>query len=308
MTTPPAEQELISVVLPTYNRERSIVTSIQSVLRQTWSHIEVIVVDDCSEDGTTAVVEAIKDPRVQLLRMDRNSGPSAARNRGIEASRGRWIAFQDSDDEWLPEKLALQMARIAELGPDCVAAYCGMAVEGSLPGRAQGRLRVRYLPHSDIILTEGDISRSLDTTSLVSTQMLVVRRDEALAIGGFDEDLQSLEDWDISIRLAARGRFAFVDRILVIQRFSPNSLTANQKKRAIARAQIIAKHGARMALTPEVLAQQYQSLAGEYRRENMLDEAAAALREARRLQPARVGLWARSLFLKIARLLPFRIG
>ncbi|MEM1164174.1 MAG: glycosyltransferase [Pseudomonadota bacterium] len=306
--TPPEDAELISVVVPAYNREASIARSIHSVLRQTWPHMEIIVVDDCSEDGTVAVVEAIADPRVRIVRMERNGGPSVARNRGITEAQGRWVAFQDSDDEWLPDKLTLQMARIEAIGPDCVAAYCGMAVEGSLNDRPEARLEVRYIPRSNITPTEGDVREVLDRTSLVSTQMLVARKDALQAIDGFDEDLNALEDWELSIRLAEQGPFAFVDRILVIQRFSPNSITADQRRRLHARARILTKHADRMAAAPKNLAQQYRILAGEYRREGFDDEAREALRQARRLQPMDPGLWIRSIVLRIARVLPVRLG
>jgi len=302
--TPPKDAELISVVVPAYNREASIARSIHSVLRQTWPHMEVIVIDDCSQDGTVAVVEAIADPRVRIVRMERNGGPSVARNRGIAEASGRWVAFQDSDDEWLPDKLNQQMARIAEMGADCVAAYCGMAVEGGLSDSKDARLHVRYLPRSDITRTEGDLREVLDSTSLVSTQMLVARKDTLQAIDGFDEDLNALEDWELSIRLAEQGPFAFVDRILVIQRFSPNSITADQRRRLHARARILAKHADRMSRAPRNLAQQYRILAGEYRREGFDSEAGEALRQARRLQPLDPGLWARSLALRLARVLP----
>ena len=108
--------------------------------------MEIIVVDDCSDDDTVAVIRSIEDPRIRVIELSENSGPSVARNRGIEAARGAWVAFQDSDDEWLPEKIEQQMARIATLGPDCVAAYCGMAVEGSLRATDNSRVQVRYLP------------------------------------------------------------------------------------------------------------------------------------------------------------------
>lgn len=302
--TPPETAELISVVVPAYNREASIGRSIHSVLRQTWPNMEIIVVDDCSEDGTVAVVEAIGDPRIRIVRMERNGGPSVARNRGIAEANSRWVAFQDSDDEWLPDKLSQQMARIKAMGPDCVAVYCGMAVEGGLNDSKDARLHVRYLPRSDIRRTEGDVREVLDSTSLVSTQMLIARKDALLAIGGFDENLNALEDWDLSIRLAEQGPFAFVDRILVIQRFSPNSITGDQRRRLHARAKILAKHADRMASAPRNLAQQYRILAGEYRREGFDAEARDALRRARRLQPFDLGLWARSLALRLARVFP----
>ncbi|MGL6044061.1 MAG: glycosyltransferase family 2 protein, partial [Sandaracinobacteroides sp.] len=106
----------VSVVIPAYNREATVGTAIRSVLWQTLSPVEVIVVDDGSTDGTAAAVQAIDDPRVRLV-SQANGGISAARNRGIEAATQPWVAFQDSDDEWLPLKLEKQMASLA-LAPE----------------------------------------------------------------------------------------------------------------------------------------------------------------------------------------------
>ena len=106
----------ISVVMPSYNRESTIRAAAESVLRQTWQDFELIVVDDGSSDATVAALRAIDDPRLRILPQEVNRGVSAARNVGIDAARAPWVAFQDSDDEWLPEKLALQMARIEAMG------------------------------------------------------------------------------------------------------------------------------------------------------------------------------------------------
>ena len=101
----------VSIVIPAYNRADSIVAAIESVLRQTWTDFELIVVDDGSTDGTVAAARRIDDPRLRLTEGRVNRGAAAARNLGAAEARGGWIAFQDSDDEWLPEKLEKQMAR-----------------------------------------------------------------------------------------------------------------------------------------------------------------------------------------------------
>ena len=293
-----ADAGLVSVVMPTYNRSTSVKTAIHSVLRQSWSDLELIIVDDGSEDDTTDVVRSVEDPRIRLICMEQNSGPSAARNRGIAEARGRWVAFQDSDDEWLPDKLTQQMARIRAFeaeGRNVVAAYCGMAVEGSINPRPDARLTLRYVPPSEVDRVEGDLADTLCEMSIISTQMLMARRDVLDAIGGFDEELKALVDWDLSIRLAEEGFIAFVDRILVIQRFSENSITRNRRRRIAARERIIDKHLDRLRGVPAILSQQYQVLAGEYRLEGMLDEASAALRQARRYTRLSPRLWLRSL-------------
>src|SRR4051812_47638309 len=103
MGTPLVPQ--ISVIMPVYNRAGTVRRAIDSVLAQEFHEFELIAVDDGSTDGTCAILEEIRDPRVRLIRMDKNSGSNAARNRGIRESRSSLIAFLDSDDEYLPEKL-----------------------------------------------------------------------------------------------------------------------------------------------------------------------------------------------------------
>jgi len=297
-------QGLISVVIPTYNRAATVRGAITSVLQQSWTNIEVIVVDDCSSDDTVATVQNMQDPRIKLIARDTNGGPSVARNQGIAEAKGDWVAFQDSDDEWLPQKLELQMARIAQMGPSCVAAYCGMVVEGAVERPEGARTYVRYVPPSSAKVTEGDLKDVLLSTSIVSTQMLVAQRDVLLKIGCFDEKLHALEDWDLSIRLAEQGSFAFVDRILVIQRFSENSITRDRSNWARSRAKMIKKHAARMRDRPQILAKQYRVLASEYRQEGLFDEASSVLTQARRISPGDPGLWLRSIYMKLRRFLP----
>lgn len=101
---------LVSIVMPTWNCAPFIAESIQSVLAQTYTNWELLIVDDCSTDNTRDVVAQFTDPRVHYHCLDRNSGAAVARNTALRMARGRWIAFLDSDDLWLPEKLERQLA------------------------------------------------------------------------------------------------------------------------------------------------------------------------------------------------------
>lgn len=100
---------LVSVIIPTYNRIHTLPTSIDSVLKQTYENLELIIMDDASEDGTEEYVQGIGDSRIRYRKSDINMGPSAARNLGAELAAGDYLAFQDSDDEWMPDKLEKQM-------------------------------------------------------------------------------------------------------------------------------------------------------------------------------------------------------
>ncbi len=107
---------LVSVVMPAYNTAAFIGSSVGSVLSQTYPDWELLVVDDCSTDGTAEAVEGFRDGRVRLLRNPCRLGAAESRNRALREARGRWVAFLDSDDEWLPEKLERQLAFMAENG------------------------------------------------------------------------------------------------------------------------------------------------------------------------------------------------
>ena len=102
--------ELVSVIMPSYNTGDYIADSIRSVLAQTYTDWELIIVDDCSADHTVEVIGSFDDPRIILLQNEQNSGAAVSRNRALRAAKGRWIAFLDSDDIWEPEKLAKQLS------------------------------------------------------------------------------------------------------------------------------------------------------------------------------------------------------
>ena len=294
----------VSVVMPAWNRVGSIRMAVESVLRQTFTDFELLVVDDGSTDGTMDALSDVTDPRLRCLANPRNMGASAARNTGIHAARGEWVAFQDSDDEWLPRKLELQMARLAGAGAEVVACYTGMAIVGLPEGDRDRRTTLRYIPGPKELQVEGTLREALLARSFISTQMLMARRTALLDIGGFDEALQALEDWDCAIRLAQRGRFVFVDEPLVIQTFSDNSITRSRQRWLGARIRIVEKHRPALSTLPHILAGHHVVIAGEQRRTGDLTAASTSLAAARRLQPHSLSVWLRTIRLLGISVLP----
>jgi glycosyltransferase involved in cell wall biosynthesis len=259
----------VSVIIPFYNREMSVVAATESVLRQSFSDIEVILINDASTDGSAVAVKMIGDSRIRLLTHEQNQGASAARNTGIAAATGEWIAFQDSDDFWLPEKLQRQMEALTSSGTEFVAGYCGMLIKHM--GVAKSN-RIEYLPGHDVVVRDGDILESLMKQSFVSTQTLIVRRSTVSQTNGFDADLPALEDWEFMLRVAQLGPVAFVDEPLVHQQFSANSITRSAQKRLDARRKILHKHRSLLERRPDLLAEHHYTIAGALRRGRHFDD------------------------------------
>jgi glycosyltransferase involved in cell wall biosynthesis len=294
----PTDPPPVSVVIPAYNRAATIKAAIESVLRQTWTDFELIVVDDGSSDGTLAAAAEVRDPRLRLVANPTNTGAAGARNAGAAEARGTWIAFQDSDDEWLPLKLEKQMARLAT-NPDFVGAYCGLLTVGRLDPRPGERTQLRYVPNPVVTRTEGDILEPLLERNLVSTQTLVVRRDVFLELGCFDAATTPIEDWDFVLRLADRGPIAFVDEPLVHQHFSPNSITRLARRRRESQERMVEKNMGLFAGRPRALARQFYIMAGDNRKAGNLAEARRLIARARRAEPGNPRLWAMSAYVAL---------
>jgi glycosyltransferase involved in cell wall biosynthesis len=200
--------------MPVYNGAAFVSRAIESVLGQTVSDLELIVVDDGSTDDTRAVVTEITDARLRYIHQQ-NRGPSVARNNGIRAASAEWIAFLDSDDYWLPTKLEAQLARANEV-PDAGVIYCG----------------AKYLdPSGNFIadlhaVVEGAIVPKLLLDNCISggTSSAALKRDVFAAIGLFDESMSCCEDWDLWLRAANATRVAKVVEPLVCVVNRPGSL------------------------------------------------------------------------------------
>lgn len=206
----------VSVVIPAYNAAACLGRAIGSVLSQSQPAAEIVVVDDGSTDSTAALAESF-GAAVRLVRQH-HQGVAAARNAGIQAARAPWIAFLDADDEWLPEKLARQMA--LHRTRDLIFSYCRSNEIGP-DGTDRGDTFADSRPRRG-----AEAWRYLLAANFVATPTVVASRALLLALGGFDARLKVGEDQDMWIRLALAGPIDFVDRSLVRVHVRPDGLSA----------------------------------------------------------------------------------
>lgn len=199
----------ISAVIPAYNRAKTIRYCLDSVLAQTVSPLEIIVVDDCSKDDTVKIVNSYNDPRVRCVVLDKNSGAQAARNRGIREAKGDWIAFQDSDDEWLPEKLEKQIKALSEVNFD------PMTVVHTDCWRYEEALNSKTLWMLPIVNESKPLIQLLKGPGPMF-QGILTSKAALETIGLLDESVASFQEWDTSIRLARYCRFVHIREPLFI--------------------------------------------------------------------------------------------
>lgn len=197
-----------------------VLRSIDSVLAQDFGNFELIVADDGSTDDTCNVVEAVKDPRVILLRAERNQGSNAARNRGINAARAPLIAFLDSDDVYLPKKLGF-VVRLFGARPDLDLLLDSFIKE--FPAGSGRKVARRQNPNID---TTADFVSALFNRRLwKATSAISIRRDAAKRAGLFDETLKRRQDFDFLIRASAVGNCAATDEVTWVKTWTPGAIS-----------------------------------------------------------------------------------
>ncbi|MBI4516251.1 MAG: glycosyltransferase [Deltaproteobacteria bacterium] len=197
---------LVSVIVPSHNRRALLREAVESVLGQRGVAIDLIVVDDGSSDGSEGELSEF-GARVRY-RWQPQRGVSAARNAGARLARGRWLAFLDSDDLWLPDKLATQLAFVSE-HPETTICQTG---------EIWIRNGVRVNPCRHHRKPDGDVFLASLQRCVVSPSAVMLRRELFEATGGFDESLPACEDYDLWLRLARHQQVALIDRPLVIKR------------------------------------------------------------------------------------------
>ena len=195
---------LVSVVIPAHDAEKTLPRALKSVLCQDGAAMEVIVVDDGSHDSTADVARAIADARVRVISTGQNGGAADARNQGIARARGRYIAFLDADDEWLPDKLQAQVAAM-EAHPEWV-----LSGTDTLWVFPDGRRPRPSDPPSAGSLGAG-AWRSLLANCFLNTSVAMVCTNTIRAVGGFDTALTAGEDQDMWVRLALHGPVGHVN-------------------------------------------------------------------------------------------------
>lgn len=198
---------LVSVIITAFNRGHTIERAIKSALSQTETDLEIVVIDDASTDNTREVISAISDPRIRLISNPVNRGIGGAKNVGVEVARGHYIAFLDSDDEWLPNKLARQLALLQSVPDAPSLCFTAFWVHRMASGNVVLRCPRKHGTWINSILLG-------ETFSLGST--LVAERKCFLEIGPFNEKLRRLQDRDWTLRYLERySDFHFVPEPLV---------------------------------------------------------------------------------------------
>ncbi len=277
----------VTVVIPAYNRTAMLRRAVASALAQSHAALEVLVVDDGSEDDVAAALGDVDDPRLTVIRHPANRGASAARNTGIAHAAGAFVAFLDSDDEWLPGIIERQLARFRAAAPDTVLVYAGVRLVPPLkPPRA------RY--------PRGDLSQALAVRNVIGgTSCVMARRAALQAVGGFDESLPSGQDWDLYIRLARLGPIEAVEEPLVLYHVHGASITASAATSVAGHRRLRRKHAAAVAALPPALRAQHEMMMAELFlwKRAWLDAVGCLLRAAR----ADPGVWARGIDRLMAR-------
>lgn len=196
----------VSVLVPAYKRVDTIVASVRSALDQTFTDLEVVVVDDHSQDGTAEALASIDDPRLTVVTHEQNRGGNAARQSAIDASTGEYIAFLDADDLWMPTKIDKQVTALDAAGPQaglCYAWYDLRYPDGRLePGRRPTDEGLRLLE-----LYQGNL---IGTFSVV-----MIRREILHVVGGPDPGLPACQDWEFYLRVNDRYSIVCVPEVLV---------------------------------------------------------------------------------------------
>jgi glycosyltransferase involved in cell wall biosynthesis len=213
------ENPLVSIIIPTYKRSELLNTAINSVLDQTYSFIEVIIVDDNNPESVYRknTEELMKqydtNNRVKYIKHDYSKNGSAARNTGIKNSNGEYIGFLDDDDQFLPEKINLQIDKLSKLDQDWGGVYC--SIEKFMNSKSIKKYQG---------FKEGKLTKELLLMEIpfFAGSSLLVKRKVMIELGGFDESFQRHQDWEFLIRFFRKYKLAFLNEILVYINVYPN--------------------------------------------------------------------------------------
>lgn len=197
--------ELVSAIITSRNRVALLQGAIESVLRQTYSNIELIVVDDGSNDGTREMCQTLPLQYVYIS-PEESRGGNYARNLGVKKAKGKYVAFLDDDDEWLPTKIEKQVRLVEEMG--CSMVYCLRVYQDVSLGKVVNT-RWEFRPKPS-----GDLHETIFKHYITNTSCLLAEKKLVEEVGGFDENLRKWQEYDLMIRMAQRTNIFYVDEYL----------------------------------------------------------------------------------------------
>ncbi len=237
---------MVSVIIPTFNRANLLLRAIRSVLSQTYKDFELIVIDDASEDNTREVVNGFSDRRIKYIRLNERAGSAASRNIGIKTSRGKFLTFLDSDDEWHSKKLEYQVNDIKDQSDKIGIVYTKTI--------RKYKNREYYIPSCKVKHREGYLYRNLILGQyIVPTPSALVKKVCFDKCGYFDEKLQVLEEWDLWIRMSRFFKFKFINKPMTFSYYTPSSLSTHRDLFALGTCKIINKHFKDFIFRPDAL-------------------------------------------------------
>lgn len=200
-----SRQRLVSVIVPVFNRSSLLSRAIQSAVDQSHPELEIIVVDDGSTEDIDGVLREFDDERIVCLRHDTNRGVAAARNTGLRHAHGHYIGFLDSDDEWFKNKVERQVANLEGTEKRCKVSYHPLEVFDDTSSKV-----IELTTFTE----EGMILGRMLQACYVGLIQIMMRREEFLRVGQFNEGFFSHDDWDMLIRLSERCQFSYIDEVL----------------------------------------------------------------------------------------------
>jgi glycosyltransferase involved in cell wall biosynthesis len=212
----------VSVILPAYNEADVIDRAIESVRTQTLGDFELIIVDDCSDDGTADIASSYDDPRMAVVHHSNNRGGGAARNTGIMNAEGRYLAFLDADDEWYERKLEIQHDHLSSMDDSHVGVYCAVHNtnnHGPIASAVYERLFDTSTPPDEggSELIPHVLSREF---TIGGSSTLFIRADTVQQMGGFDSEFDRHQDIEFLVRLLKQGNLAYVAKELMMKHYT----------------------------------------------------------------------------------------
>jgi glycosyltransferase involved in cell wall biosynthesis len=226
----------VSVVTPTYNRAHLLPRAIRSVLKQSYQNLEMIIVDDGSTDDTLTIIDQFNDHRVRVVRFERNRGIGTARNEGVRQARGEFIAFIDSDDVWLPDKIANQVAFFDRhptieilFGNYININHSHSTLDDGFKQTKQALSLLKVTPiEPDWFIIEDGISSAILIANFFATPTVMIRKSVFPKIGNFEIRLSGPEDFEFWWRASTLGiRFAYTTRMLIERHKDDQSITSD---------------------------------------------------------------------------------